>query len=168
MCCCRGRPCCTTTAFGARSTYAADESAAHAAPPRFDRDSLRVQSAKQGAQSKSARAACRERTAAESAKGRIGSWSTAGSAKSKCLHHQTTERVDAAPLGGGGCSSSILVIKRMRLRTFAQSAWTTRMIQLWTGTFLGCVLRAVSFTAVPGKQVGLLTGHLTAQLTVHH
>jgi len=54
------------------------------------------------------------------------------------------------------------------MKTRAQSAWTTRMVQQWMGTMLGCVLCVGSVTAVRATQVGLLPGHPTAQPAVHH
>ena len=64
--------------------------------------------------------------------------------------------------------AAILLMKRMRLRTHAQYAWTTRMMRLCMVIWQGCVLRAGSRTGVPAKLGALLTGRQTAQPAVHH
>lgn len=60
----------------------------------------------------------------------------------------------------------LLLMKMMRLRTCAQSAWTTRTMQLWMSIMLGCVVRVGSLAAALAKLEGLLPDHPTAKPAV--
>ena len=57
----------------------------------------------------------------------------------------------------------LLLMMKMRLRTRAQSAWTTRMMRLWMGMMLECVLRAGSLTVVRATQLIMLEDYLVVQ-----
>lgn len=74
--------------------------------------------------------------------------------------------------GGGGVAAAAAAagrggeLRRKRLRTCAQSAWTTRTMQLWMGIMLGCVVRVGSLASALVKLEGLLPDHPTAKPAV--